>query len=133
MKRSLFVVGILVLLSVGSLAQSGTEKSVAFTIAAGDYLASPINVVESSFRYTCRFRAQGGSRNDIEIYIMDAENFENWRNGNSADTYYNSGRKTVGHWDLTLKKGSYVQVFNNRWALVTPKAVTLTCTEHSYK
>lgn len=110
-------------------AQRGTQKTVAFTIKESNYLAVPLNVTQSSFRWKCSFRAQGGSRNDIQVLIMDSDNFENWRNGNQADAYYNSGRKTVGNFDVQLGEGLYYTVFNNNWSLMTPKAVTLICTE----
>jgi hypothetical protein len=121
MKKTFLFLGYCFLLSISANAQQ--EKSASFTIGAGSYLAAPINVNEGVFHYKCRFRAQGGSRNDIQVMIMDADNFENWKNGNSADTYYNSGRKTVGSFDVTLGKGTYFSVFNNNYSLITPKAV----------
>jgi hypothetical protein len=75
-------------------------------------------------RVTGLFEAQGG-RNDIECYIMDEAGFTNFKNGNSARTYYNSGRATVGniHAVVSPRGQNYYVVFNNTFSTFTPKAV----------
>jgi hypothetical protein len=76
-------------------------------------------------RVAARFRARGGSRNDIEIYILDEDGFENWRNRHRVQTYYNSGRVTVGRFDVRLARGKYFLVMNNRFSVVSNKVVTI--------
>lgn len=71
-----------------------------------------------------RFRAQGGERNDIEVYVLDSDGFENWRNGNRAPTLYNSGRVTVANINVQLPPGqTYYLIFNNRFSIFSNKAV----------
>jgi len=71
-----------------------------------------------------RFQAQGGSGNDIQVFIFDADGFENWKNHHSASTYYNSGKVTVGTIDAQLGPGTYFLVFDNNFSLVSNKAIS---------
>ena len=72
-----------------------------------------------------RFTATGGARNDVEVYVLGKNEFTNWSNGNPTNTFYNSGRATVGDLSVALPDGfgQYYLVFNNKFSLLTPKAV----------
>jgi len=97
-----------------------------FTLNARSYAFYPIPPrLGTSLRIEGWFEATGGSRNDIEVYILDEMGFANFRNGNSAQTYYNSGRATAGrpHALLPLNTQNYYVVFNNRFSFLSPKAV----------
>ena len=59
----------------------------------------------------------------MEVYILDEDGFENYRNGHRTQTYYNSGRVTVGTINVTLGSGRYYLVFNNSFSTVSNKAV----------
>jgi hypothetical protein len=63
--------------------------------------------------------------NDVECYILDEIQYENFRNGHSTPTYYNSGRVTVQRLNVMLQAGQYYLVFNNGYSLITPKAVSV--------
>jgi len=78
-----------------------------------------------SVRIEGRFTAMGGGKNDIEVYLLDKDAFTNWSNGNSGNAYYNSGRATVGNISVVLPDGfgEYFLIFNNRFSVLTPKAV----------
>lgn len=71
------------------------------------------------------FRASGG-KNDIEVVVFDARDFENFRNGNRARRtyYYSGGYVTSDEIDRDIPAGSYYLVFNNKDALITSKRVT---------
>jgi emp24/gp25L/p24 family/GOLD len=97
-------------------------------------VSEPFTVEPGHFRYfqftvgdraavAGRFRAQGGSGNDVEVYILDEDSLENYRNGHRVQTYYNSGRVTVGTINVTLGAGRYYLVFNNSFSTVSNKAV----------
>lgn len=122
MKKFFLVLGIFFLFVISTNAQKTVEK--ALTVQASGYTWYDFNFNETT-NLKGRFRASGGNRNDIEVYIMDADNFENWKNGNQARTYYNSGRVTVANFNVRLAEGNYYMVFNNRWSIMTPKAVTV--------
>jgi hypothetical protein len=96
----------------------------ALTVAAGGYSHWEYTFNDATRLYG-RFRAQGGGKNDIEVFIFDSDGFENWKNGNQYSYYYFSGRVTVGNFDKILPKGTCYLVFSNRWAVLTSKAVTV--------
>jgi emp24/gp25L/p24 family/GOLD len=106
-------------------AQSNRAGIVAepFTVEPGHFRYFPFTVGDHAI-VAGRFRAQGGSGNDVEVYILDGDGFENYRNGHRVQTYYNSGRVTVGTINVTLGPGSYYLVFNNSFSTVSNKAVS---------
>lgn len=96
----------------------------AFTIKAGDAKYWTFRVGSDGANVVGRFRAEGGSGNDIKCLILDADSFENWRNGHSVRTYYNSEKITVANINIKLTEGEYVLVFDNTFSSVSNKAVT---------
>lgn len=96
----------------------------AFTVKAGDAKYWNFRVESAGVNVVGRFRAEGGSGNDIKCLILDADGFENWRNGHKVRTYYNSERITVANINVTLPQGEYVLVFDNTYSVLTNKAVT---------
>lgn len=105
-------------------AQSNRAGIVAepFTVEPGHYRYYPFTVGDRA-TVAGRFRAQGGSGNDVEVFILDEDGFENYKNGHRVQTYYNSGRVTVGTINVTLGSGRYYLVFNNSFSTVSNKAV----------
>lgn len=72
------------------------------------------------------FSATGGSGNDIECYILDEDGFANLKNGHSATTYFKSGKVTQAKVGAALTlPGTYHLVLDNRFSLLTPKAVEI--------
>lgn len=106
----------------GETAQS---EKLTMTLNPGKFWFRPIFISESK-AFSGRFRAKGGSGNDVEVYILDPDGFENFRNGNSARTYYNSGRKTVESFNVTLPTGNYYLVVSNTFSIISTKNVSLT-------
>lgn len=71
------------------------------------------------------FTAGGGSGNDIRIYILDEQNFINWRNGHQASTYYNSGQETVGNINANVPSGQTLYlVYDNSFSILSSKEVS---------
>lgn len=122
MKKTLLPVALFALMAISIQAQNVAYER-ALTVKEGGYTWLDYNF-STTTRLHGRFRAQGG-KNDIEVYILDSDGFENWKNGNQYRYYYFSGRVTVANFDVTLAKGTYHLVFSNRWSIITPKAVTL--------
>jgi hypothetical protein len=81
------------------------------------------------------FAATGGTGNDIEVYLLTADDLVNWQNGHTVHTLYNSGRVTQETVNVTLPNdaGKYCLVFNNKFSFLTPKAVQadITLTYHT--
>jgi len=71
------------------------------------------------------FQATGGTGNDIEVFLLNDEQYTNWKNGHGTQTYYNSGKITVGDVQAVLPDGvgTYYLVFNNNFSALTAKAV----------
>ena len=120
-KRLLLIMVVVALTTISLEAQ--TEKT--YVIDAGAYSWLTFNF-DKVTALSGKFRARGGSGNDIEVYILDEDGFENWRNGHRASTYYNSGRVTVGRFNVKLSEGIYYLVMNNNFSVVSNKAVTFT-------
>lgn len=72
-----------------------------------------------------RFKARGGSGNDVEVLLLTKEGYENWANGHSCQQccFYQSGRVTTGHLDVSLPTGDYVLVFSNKFSVFSSKIV----------
>jgi hypothetical protein len=100
------------LLTPGSFAvQAGQMQYFTFTLAG-------------SGRVVGKFEATGGSGNDIEAVITDADNFENWKNGHQARVNYQSGKITVGNINTVLGPGTYYLAFNNGFSALSAKTIT---------
>jgi len=71
-----------------------------------------------------QFKATGGMRNSIEVWVMNDDEFVNWQNHHPIRTLYNSRKVTQGTVRaFLLEPGKYHIVFNNDFSLITPKAV----------
>ncbi|MGH9971992.1 MAG: hypothetical protein ACREBG_29960 [Pyrinomonadaceae bacterium] len=96
----------------------------AFTVRASQARYWDFYTGQDGARVLGRFRAEGGGGNDIEVYILDEDQFENWMNGHRTSTYYNSGRVTVANINVNVPPGHFFLVFNNKYSILTSKAVT---------
>lgn len=76
------------------------------------------------------FTATGGSGNDIVVYLVDEDGFANLKNGHEARVYYNSQKVTQAAIGAALPNApaTYYLVFDNRFSLLTPKAVQVNAT-----
>lgn len=124
-KRSLLLLTHFLALSIVAVSSQRSEYLVKepFTVSPGHYVYIKFEVPEEGAHIVGKFRATGGSGNDIEVYIFDEDAFENFKNGHEAPTYYNSRRVTVGKIDLRLKGGVYYLVFNNSFSIFSNKVV----------
>lgn len=76
------------------------------------------------------FTASGGMGNDVIVYLLDEDGFANFKNGQRASAYYNSGKITQGSIAATLPNApaNYYLVFDNRFSLLHPKAIQVSAT-----
>jgi hypothetical protein len=95
-----------------------------FTVEARQYKAFPFTTKKEGTQVKGRFEAQGGSGNDIEVFLMDGDGFTNWKNGHPTKPWYNSGKVTVGNIDVGIPRGEYYLVFNNAFSRVSNKIIT---------
>lgn len=78
--------------------------------------------VTGSGHLTGTFNATGG-RDDIDVWVIDANQMANFANGHNTRFYYRSDYVSYGQINLRLRSGSYYLIFSNRKALLTNKIV----------
>jgi hypothetical protein len=95
-----------------------------FVVKAGQISYFDFTITGASAHVRGRFEASGGSGNDIQVAIADADGFENWKNGHTAHVMYGSDKTTIGNINVTLAPGTYYLGFNNKFSMLTDKTVT---------
>lgn len=73
------------------------------------------------------FSAVGGIGNDIELYIVGKDDFEDWRAGRPIRSHYQSGQLNRGTINASLdaKDDSYYLVLNNQFSHSSSKVIQL--------
>ena len=98
-----------------------------FTVAPGKYQSFKVAVIDGVTKPVIEgtFSASGGN-NDVEVFVLEENQFLNWQNGHSNNATYTSGRVTAGKLKVQLPEeaGTYYVVFSNRFSYITNKAVT---------
>jgi hypothetical protein len=94
------------------------------------YYQIPVPPGAMEVQISGRFVATGGLGNDIDAYVMAEDDFVNFKNGHNAQSFYASGKVTRGSISARLPNGAgtYYLVFDNRFSLLTPKAVSYNAT-----
>jgi hypothetical protein len=114
--------------------RSLTITSTAFTVKAGssEYFAFSVPANTTNVFVDGHFTASGGAGNDIEVYILNSDEWVNFQNHHQTPTFYNSQRATQNSISATLPSGAgtYYLVFNNGFSLLTPKAVEASAVLH---
>lgn len=102
-----------------------SNPAVAVSASGAYYYTVNVPSYASNVTLEGTFSASGGSGNDIEVYVLSQDEFVNWQNGHPVNTYYNSGRVTVGNISTRLPSGmgTYYLVFNNKFSLLSQKMV----------
>jgi hypothetical protein len=100
----------------------------ALSVAARHYAFYTLTVpgYAHSVRVSGHFQTTGEVGNDIDVYVLNDEQFTDWKKGSETHTYYASGKATVGdvHASLPDGHGTYYLVFNNGFSALTAKVVT---------
>jgi len=94
------------------------------TVPPGKWVSQKFTVFRQGAKVEGKFRAEGGFGNDIQALILDEDAYENFSNGHSVKTYFNSNKVTVGRISITLSEGVYYLVFTNAFSLASNKVVT---------
>jgi hypothetical protein len=70
------------------------------------------------------YRATGGAGNDIQVMLMDADSFANFKNRHTFKTYYSSPKETAGTLAVgKLPAGTYYLIFSNLFSIFSNKVV----------
>lgn len=70
-----------------------------------------------------RISVQGPSNFDIQLWIVDYGNLENFINKQAFNTYLNTGRVRLKTFDVTLNPGRYYLIFDNRFSAINSKNI----------
>ena len=92
-----------------------------FPVRARSYQSYSFDVTGSG-HLTGTFSATGG-RDDIDVWVIDANEMANFANSHRTYFYYHSDYVSYGQINLRLRSGSYYIIFSNRAALLTNKIV----------
>jgi hypothetical protein len=112
---------------------SGNIVNGLITVPAAGYEYYPFTVPSGvlSIFVSGMFTASGGGGNNIEVFVADQTNFVNWKNGNSATSYYDSGQVTTGSISANLPvPGTYYLVYSNTFSAFSSKNVQTTANLH---
>jgi len=132
---SVFLLGFYTPINIGSTSSSNhsvpTQRASnivhgVITVPAGSYTSYTVDLPTGSFNVIVSgsFTASGGSGNDIQVFIMDKVNFDNWLNGHQYYAPYNSGQTTTGSINAALPGGvAYYLVYSNRFSTVSSKSI----------
>lgn len=107
-----------------NLGLPGTIIDHTYRISAGNYKYASINM-------SCSGVIQGGFianavlGDDIYVYLMNQNGLNNFSNGKSASTYYNSGEAEYGTFDVAVNSGDYYVVMSNTHSVFSTKTVQL--------
>jgi hypothetical protein len=112
------------------LASTVAGQSRSYTLINGSFIVKAGHTKSWNFKnpncvnVSGAFRAEGGNANDIKVIIIKSYDIDNWVNGHSVTTYYNSGLRTTGRFSVNLNEvESYAIVFSNDAGFVQ-RAVT---------
>jgi hypothetical protein len=99
------------------------------TVNAGGYNPHPFTIPSgaSDISVSGAFTAQGGSDNDIKMYIIDYANFVNYTNNNDFSYLYYSGQLHAA-WGLNVylsSSGDYYLVLDNKFSISYQKLVNI--------
>ncbi|MGI0074901.1 MAG: hypothetical protein ACREA5_03040, partial [Nitrosotalea sp.] len=100
-------------------------------IANSVYKVGPGTYTYISFYSSCsstvtgRFSAEAALGDNIIVYLFDQNNFATFKNDNSAQTDYNSGKVSSGNLNVEISPGTYYVVMSNTYSSFSTKTVSL--------
>jgi hypothetical protein len=97
------------------------------TVNVGGYNPHPFTIPSgaSDSSVSVAFTAQGGSDNDIKMYIIDYANFVNYTNNNDFSYLYYSGQIHTASFRVNLPSGDYYLVLDNMFTTSYQKLVSM--------
>lgn len=70
-----------------------------------------------------RISVQGPSEFDVQLWIVDYANLENFINRQAFNTYLNTGRVRLKSFSVALEPGRYYLIFDNKFSAINDKNV----------
>jgi hypothetical protein len=78
---------------------------------------------------TGQFSAEAALGDNIIVYLLDQNNFNTFKSGQSAQAYYNSGKVSSGNLNVGISPGTYYIVLSNTYSSFSTKTVNLQATD----
>ena len=133
-RRTLVATVIVLALSACGGSKSSIETAGTFdTIIDGSFVVAPrtfkpFEIVVASGMSNPRIEGTftaSGANNDIEVLLLDEQQFNNWQNRHDFRSAYTSGRVTADkvRVDLPSEPGKYFLIFSNRFSIFSNKGV----------
>lgn len=94
----------------------------AFTLAGGGYYYVSF-ALNSPGELRGGFRTTAGGAKDIDVYVVDENNFERFVNGQRFESFVMKLKAERGRLNTRLDAGRYRVIFSNRHAFLTAKEV----------
>jgi hypothetical protein len=118
----------------GKIIPTGYWKNESIQLLSGGLVVKPLQYRYHEFsikstwkniKVSGQFRASGGVRNDIRIFIMNKIDYENMINGHPHNNIYDSGQITVDKIAVNLSSidENYVLVYDNTFSTYSIKEV----------
>ncbi|MCI0486842.1 MAG: nuclear transport factor 2 family protein [Blastocatellia bacterium] len=79
-----------------------------------------------------RFDSQGGRWSDVQVILIDAREYDNYRNNRAFRAYHNSGKVYSGSLYVLLPAGQYLLIFSNAHSTVVSSQVVANIDATSY-
>ncbi len=95
-----------------------------YKVPPGEYQYIPF-VTSCTGTLSGSFAAQAALGNNIIVYLMNQNGFNQYRVGQSASTYYNSGKVSSGSFNVSLGTGTYYVILSNTYSSFSTKTVSL--------
>ena len=98
------------------------------TVFAGSYNPHPFTIPSgaSYSSISVAFTAQGGSDNDIKIYVIDDANFVNYTSNNGFSYLYYSGQLHAASLNINLpSSGNHYLMLDNKFSISSQKLVNI--------
>lgn len=111
--------------------QTNQNPSHSTMIANSIYKVGPGTYEYISFYSPCsstvtgQFSAEAALGDNIIVYLLDQNNFDAFKSGNSAQAYYNSGKASSGSLNVGISPGTYYIIMSNTYSSFSTKTVSL--------
>jgi LEA14-like dessication related protein len=111
--------------------KTNPNPSQSVTITNSVYKVGPGEYQPISFTTMCtgtlsgNFAAQAALGDNIIVYVLDQNGYNQFGSGQSASTYYNSGKVASGSFSILLNPGTYYIVLSNSYSTFSTKTVSI--------
>ncbi|MFW9893590.1 MAG: hypothetical protein ACFFFO_15390, partial [Candidatus Thorarchaeota archaeon] len=120
MGKRLFLFVFIAVIVLSQMSGPAIALDIDVWIDAGTHYYVYITDAESGGTIEGDFTVTSG--NDVEFFICDADNYDKWINGQSANVYQHRSRTTTYSFEFTIPTDdTWYVVFSNEYSIITSK------------